>query len=149
MHPLPAHPFAQWAAQAALAAQQQGKFIEMHDLLLARYREFNQRAAQQAAALGLPPEQARSPEVQEALFVEFAEELGLDPGRFVTDMKSEATKRRIAAETREVVAVGATGTPASFVNGRYIRGAQPFANFKALVDRALGAGAGAQGAASP
>jgi protein-disulfide isomerase len=36
------------------------------------------------------------------------------------------------------VAVGATGTPASFVNGKYLRGAQPFPSFKKLVDEALG-----------
>ena len=150
MHPLQNHPFAQVAAQAALAAQEQGKFVEMHELLLSRFREFNQRATQTAAALELAPERARSLEVQEAMFLDFAEELGLDKDRFLADLRSPSTKSRIAEESREVVAIGATGTPASFVNGRYLRGAQPYQSFKALVDRALkGSGGAAQQAASP
>ena len=148
MHPLPNHPFAQSAAQAALAAQAQGKFPEMHELLLARYRTFNQVAATKAAALGLPADQLRGSEVQAAVFLDFAAELGLDLDRFAGDFESREVKARIAAETKEVVAIGATGTPASFVNGKYLRGAQPFAAFKAKVDEALGQNGSAQ-VASP
>ena len=138
MHPLPSHSFAQRAAQAALAAQAQGKFLEMHELLLARYRNYATLGAQKAAALGLTPDQRGSAEVQDAVFVDFARELGLDEDRFLAVYNSPETKARIAAETQEAVGVGATGTPASFVNGRYIRGAAPYAKFQALVDQALG-----------
>ena len=148
MHPLPNLPFAQSAAQAALAAQAQGKFVEMHEMLLARYRTFNQLAATKAAALGLPADQVRAGEVQAAVFLDFAAELGLDLDRFAGDFGSSEVKARIAAETKEVVAIGATGTPASFANGKYLRGAQPFAAFKAKVDEALGQGGSAQ-VASP
>jgi protein-disulfide isomerase len=140
MHPLPNHSFAQRAAQAALAAQEQGKFIEMHELLLSRYRTFATLGQQKAAALGLTPEQRGSAEVQDAVFVDFARELGLDEDRFLATYNAQGTKARIVAETREAVSVGATGTPASFVNGRYIRGAAPYAKFQALVDQALGEG---------
>ena len=142
MHPLPSHPFAQIAAQAALAAQEQGKFMQMHELLMGRMATFNKLGTDKAAALGLPPEQRVAPEVQEAIFSDFATELGLDLNRFKATMKADTTKKRIEAETREVVAVGAGGTPASFVNGRYIRGAAPVESFQALVDEALKGGAG-------
>ena len=141
MHPLPSHPYAQLAAQAALAAQEQGKFLEMHELLMSRMSSYNKLGTDKAAALGLPPEQRVSPEVQEAIFADFATELGLDVNRFKATMKSEATKKRIAAEALEANAIGATGTPASFVNGRYIRGAAPLESFQGLVDEALKGGA--------
>ena len=138
MHPLANHPFAQRAAQAALAAQEQGKFMEMHELLPERYRSYNALAQTKAAALGLPPTQGRSTQVQDAIFVDFARDLGLNEERFRADFASEATRARITAETREVVAIGAGGTPASFINGRYLRGAAPFEKFQTLVDRAIG-----------
>ena len=138
MHPLPNHPFAMVAAQAALAAQQQGKFMEMHEKLLGNIRNFNSLATVKATELGLGANQQRSAQVQKAMFTDFAQELGLDTGRFQIDMDDAKLIARIKEETREVVAVGAGGTPASFVNGKYLRGAQPFNSFKALVDQALG-----------
>ncbi len=137
MHPLPSHPFAQVAAQAALAAQQQGKFMEMHEKILGNIRNFNSLATAKATELGLDASQQRS-QVQKAMFTDFAQEMGLDTGRFQIDMDDPKLIARIKEETREVVAVGAGGTPASFVNGKYLRGAQPFTAFKKLVDQALG-----------
>ena len=148
MHPLPNHTFAQRAAQAALAAQAQGKFVQMHDLLLARFRDYNRLAATKAAALGLPADKISAPEVQDAIFFDYAAELGLALDRFVDDYNSAELKSRISAETKEVRAIGATGTPASFINGKYLRGAQPFEAFKAKVDEALGKTGGGQ-VASP
>ena len=138
MHPLPSHPFAMVAAQAALAAQQQGKFLEMHEKLLGNIRNFNSLATAKATELGLGAAEQRSPQVQKAMFTDFAQELGLDTGRFQIDMDDAKLIARIKEETREVVAVGATGTPASFVNGKYLRGAKPFDAFKTAVDQALG-----------
>jgi protein-disulfide isomerase len=149
MHPLPNHPFGQRAAQAALAAQAQGKFLPMHEMLLERQRTFSQLGAAKAAALGLPANQNASPEVQDAMFLDFAAELGLDLDRFVQDYNSDAVKARIAAETKEVIAIGATGTPASFINGKYLRGAQPFPAFQAKVEQELKAAGGGGKPASP
>jgi protein-disulfide isomerase len=137
MHPIPSHPFAQVAAQAALAAGRQGKFFEMHEALLAGFRNFSSLAAQKATELGLGADQQRSAQVQEAMFTDMAGELGMDTARFAADIKDEAIRRQIAADTREAVSVGATGTPASFINGKYLRGAQPYDRFKAAVDQAL------------
>jgi len=145
MNPLPSHTFAQRAAQAALAAQEQGKFMEMHEMLLGRYRQYGSLGQQKAAALGLPPNQAAAPQVQDAIFVDFARELGLNEAQFTAAYSSQQTRARISAEAQEARKVGASGTPASFVNGRYIRGAAPYGNFQSLVDQAL-SGAGARGA---
>jgi len=137
MHPLPSHAFAMVAAQAALAAQQQGKFMEMHEKLLSNMRNFNGMASAKATELGLGADKARSVAVQKAMFTDFAQDLGLDTARFEMDLEDPKLMARIKEETREVVAVGATGTPASFINGKYLRGAQPFTSFKAAVDQAL------------
>jgi predicted DsbA family dithiol-disulfide isomerase len=137
MHPLANHPFAQVAAQAALAAHRQGKFLEMNEALLSGFRNFSSLAARKAAELGLGADQQRSARVQEAMFTDMAGQLGMDTERFAADIQDEAIRRQIAAEVREAVSVGATGTPASFVNGKYLRGAQPYERFKAAVEQAL------------
>ena len=148
MHPLPNHGFAQMAAQAAVAAERQGRFTEMHELLMQNFRSFQQMATSKATALGLPADQVRSREVQSAIFTDFAVQLGLDLNQFDADLHSEETRQQIAAEVKEVMAVGATGTPASFVNGRYLRGAQPYESFRRLVEQAL-QGAGGAPASAP
>jgi len=114
MHPLSMHPNAQIAAEAALAAHAQGKFVEMHEKLLE-----NSRSLSRDTILGL------------------AGDVGLDVERFTRELDSHAHAAQIESETKEVVAVGATGTPASFINGRYLRGAKPFAAFKEMIDEEL------------
>jgi predicted DsbA family dithiol-disulfide isomerase len=102
------------AAEAALAAHAQGKFEPMHHELLA-----NSRALSRDKILAI------------------AREIGLDVERFTHDLDTHASKDVIERQTREAMGVGATGTPASFVNGRYLPGAQPYENFKKLVDEEL------------
>jgi protein-disulfide isomerase len=111
MHPLPIHANAMIAAQAALAAQAQGKFVEMHHKLY-----------ENSSALSRDK------------ILEIAKGLGLDMERFTKDMESEAVKNRIDRETKEVMDIGATGTPVAFVNGRYVNGAKPLEYFKTLVE---------------
>ena len=45
---------------------------------------------------------------------------------------------RVAADAKEAEKLGVGGTPAFFVNGRFLSGAQPFASFKNLIDQELG-----------
>ncbi len=108
------HKNAGLAAEAALAAQAQGKFFEMHETLFANMRALSRENLEQ-----------------------YAQQIGLDMDQFRKDLDNRTYKARIDQETKEVVAIGATGTPASFVNGRYLRGAQPFESFKKLVDEEL------------
>jgi protein-disulfide isomerase len=104
------HPAAQLAHQAALAAAEQGKFWEMHDLLF----------ADQAA-----PTRARVSQL--------AAGLKLDAARFERDLDSERVKQTIAADRAEGERLGVHGTPTFFVNGRAYTGARSFEQLKQLV----------------
>jgi protein-disulfide isomerase len=115
--PLSMHPKAPGAAAAAEAARLQGKFWEMHD------RIFENQA-----------------QMSEDKYVEWAGEMGLDVDRFKKDLHSPAVKARVDADARQAAALGVTGTPAFFVNGRYLSGARPFADFKRLIDAELAKG---------
>ncbi len=119
--PLPFHQNAKPAAEAALAAHEQGKFWEMHDKLFA-----NQKA------------------LDRATFEKYAQELGLDMGKFKAALDSGKFTAQIEADSAAGSAVGANGTPTFFVNGRSLVGAQPFEAFKTGDRR--GAGQGRQAA---
>jgi len=114
MHPLPMHQQAMPAAQAAMAAAAQGKFEEMHDKI-----------------------EANSSSLSRDKLIQLATELGLDMKRFTNDLDTNAYKKSIDTMTDEVMKIGATGTPASFINGRYLSGAQPYEAFKKLIDEEL------------
>ena len=110
-NPLPMHKEAELAARAAEAAGAQGKFFEMHDLLYE-----NGRAITQEAIEG------------------WAKDLELDLSRFRRDLDSTGVQDRIDAHKLQAATLGARGTPAFFVNGRYLSGAQPFDSFQKLID---------------
>jgi protein-disulfide isomerase len=109
--PLSMHSKAQAAHEAAEAANQQGKFWEMHDLIFKNQREM-------------------SPEN----YLRYAAELELDVEKFKRDLTSKAVKTRIADDLKAAGTLGVTGTPSFFVNGRFLSGAQPFSAFKTLID---------------
>src|SRR5437763_1839155 len=115
-NPLPFHQNAMPAAQAAVAAAKQNKFWEMHDKVFANQQDLSREA-----------------------FEKYAKELGLDVAKFKADMDSQDTKTRIASEMAEAAKYGARGTPAFFVNGRAFSGAQPYDNFKKMVDEEVAA----------
>ena len=114
-HPLPFHKNAKLAARAALAAHEQGKFWEYQDRLL-----------QPKADLGRDH------------LITLAGELGLDVPRFTAAIDSDRLDKQIEAETAEAMAIGASGTPATFINGKKVNGAQPYASFEYEVRVALG-----------
>ena len=114
MHPLPFHPNAMPAAEAAMAANAQGKFAPMNEKLL-----------------------ANSSALSRDKYLQFATEIGLDVKKFTSDIDAQANKKAIDEQTKEAMNVGATGTPASFVNGRFISGAAPYESFKKLIDEEI------------
>ena len=63
----------------------------------------------------------------------FAKEAGLDLTRFKRDMRGVCVTE-LADSTREATALGVGATPTIYINGRHMSGAQPSANFEALVD---------------
>ena len=97
-----AHPHAIPAARAAEAAGMQGKFWEMHDLI------FENQQTWKTAFDARPT------------FEGYAAKLGLDMGKFRRDVTSNAVDQRIALDGRRASALGVTGTPTVFMNGREI-----------------------------
>jgi protein-disulfide isomerase len=116
-NPLPMHPNAIPAAEAAMAAFAQGgneKFWAMHGKLFA-----NQQA------LGRPD------------LERYAGELGLDLDSFKQALDQRAAQKQIAADQALAQRMGASATPAFFVNGRFLSGAQPLEAFKTVIDDEL------------
>ena len=113
-YPLPFHQNAEPAAEAAMAANAQGKFWQMHDKLF-----------ENNTALDRPS------------LEKYAQELGLDMAKFKADLDAQKYKDSIASDTKEGQAVGVNGTPAVFINGRKINGAYPWETFKKIADDEL------------
>jgi protein-disulfide isomerase len=108
--PLGFHPFAQLAAQAAMAAGAQGKFWEMHDLLFAKQ-----------SALG-----------RENL-LQYARDLKLDLARFEKDLDSDRIKKLVADDKAMGDAKKVQGTPTFFINGKEFSGTKTFGSPQELV----------------
>jgi protein-disulfide isomerase len=75
----------------------------------------------------------------------YAKDLGLDMVKFKAAMDSHKFVAQIEADTKQGGSVGVQGTPASFVNGHFINGAQPFDAFKKIADEELAKGPSAGG----
>jgi len=108
------HPFAQTAAEAAQCARDQGKFWEYHDKLFA-----NQQA--------LGKDQLK----------QYAKDLGLNEETFNSCLETGKSKAAITEDQKEGAQLGVTGTPAFFVNGRFLNGAVPFEAFAGIIDEEL------------
>ena len=109
------HPQARLAHVAARCAHAQGKFWAYHDLLY-------------AAAPKASPEDLKS----------FAQRAGLELKQFEACLSSGKYAELIAADIAEGTKAGVTGTPAFFINGRLIGGAQPLEQFVRVIDEELG-----------
>ncbi len=70
-------------------------------------------------------------------FEKWAGEFGADKGKFKACFDGDKFKDEIASDMKDGQSVGVQGTPAFFVNGRFLSGAQPFDNFKAIIDEEL------------
>jgi protein-disulfide isomerase len=112
--PLPMHANANVAAQAAECANDQGKFWEYHDVLFR-----NQKALGAQALVG------------------YAADLSLDSEAFQQCLSSQKYASRIDSDLAEGKSVGMSGTPGFYINGIPLSGAQPFLNFKQIIDAEL------------
>ena len=112
--PLPMHPQAELAALAAIAAQRQGKFWEMHDALF---------AVQQWTP---------------AAVTETATRIKLDMTRFQADLNSQETRMQLAKDKADAQAAEVAATPSVFVNGRPVR-ERSLPALQAMVNEALAA----------
>lgn len=94
-YPLSGHPKGREAASAALAADRQGKFWEMHDLIF-----------------------KNQDRLQTANFEDYAKEIGLDLRRFRADVASKEVQAKIDADRAEGKRIGVDSTPSIYVNDR-------------------------------
>src|SRR5262249_33386646 len=113
-NPLAMHAEAKNAAKAALAAARQGKFWAMHDKLFESQYELAGK------------------------YRDFAGAIGLALAQFDSDFADPALDRRIEEDQGTAQRFGVTGTPAFFINGRFLSGGQPLAVFESVITEELG-----------
>jgi protein-disulfide isomerase len=116
-YPLPMHKMAEPAHRAGIAAQNQGKFWEMHDLLFADKTKRSDKD-----------------------FQGYAQQLGLDMVKFDRDYADPATAQKVKDDMAECGKMEVRGAPGFLINGRLMSGAQPFERFKGVLDEELSGG---------
>jgi protein-disulfide isomerase len=114
--PLPGHPESLPAAEAANCAGEQGAYWKFHnDLFSGQY------------SLG------------RAAYEQYASDLGLDTSAFSTCLDDHRYQAEVKADSADAVRLGLNGTPSFVINGQILVGAQPFEQFKAIIDADLAA----------
>jgi protein-disulfide isomerase len=102
------------AAQAAQCAGDQDAFWAFHDALLSGGLDLGRQA-----------------------YEEYATRLGLNVESLLACIDSETYRPEVEADARYAAGLGATGTPTFFINGMPLVGAQPLAQFQAVIDKEL------------
>lgn len=115
------HPNAQKAAEAAECANEQDKFWEYHDLLFKNQSTWSPLAAADAINS----------------FTDYAGELGLNTDQFRSCLDTDKYKQKVDDDIADANKVGVDGTPAFFINGWRLTGAQPLAQFQTLIEQEL------------
>jgi len=96
-YPLDFHQEARKAVAAALAAHNQGKFWEMHDLIFENQSELDEES-----------------------YEKFAKKLKLDIPRFNRERNGKAIKKQIERDIKEGDKANLEGTPTVFINGMLV-----------------------------
>ena len=112
--PLPMHPEAIPAAEAANCAGEQGAYWKFHDALFSGQYDLGRAAYEQYAA-----------------------DLGLEPAAFTACLDDHRYQDEVRADAADATRLGLTGTPSFVINGRILIGALPFEDFKAIIDEEL------------
>ena len=112
--PLRNHKFALPAAIAALAADKQGKFWELHDQLYDNYNQLNDQKIR-----------------------ELAQQVALNMEEFDQDMKDPELKAIVGRDFQDGARAGVRGIPTIFVNGRLLRN-RSFQGFQTAIEKELG-----------
>ena len=114
--PLPMHPEAIPAAEAANCAGEQGAYWKFHDDLFSGQYQLGQAA-----------------------YLQYASDLGLDKTAFTACLDDHHTQAEVKADAADAAKLGLNGTPSFVINGEILVGAQPFEQFKAIIDADLAA----------
>ena len=112
--PLDFHPKAPLAHLASAAANEQGKFWPFHDRVFGAQDKMDKDS-----------------------YMKYAKEIGLDVRKFEDSINNARGKTVIDADVAEGKALGVTGTPAFFVNGKFLSGAKPFNEFGTVINAEL------------
>lgn len=120
-YPLPFHPNALSAAEAAECANEQGKFWEFHDTLFGSQSDW----------VNLSTENVKTK------YLNYAANLGLNVNNFSICLNNETYKDEIQKDTADGSKAGVNGTPSFYINGKQIVGAQPYDVFKTAIDAEL------------
>lgn len=110
------HPMAMGAAQAGRCAGEQGKFWELHDAMFADQAGLDRNG-----------------------LVAKAKTLNLDEKQFDACLTSEKYRAQVQQDAQEGSRLGINGTPAFFVNGVFLNGAQPESAFESIIKDELAA----------
>lgn len=113
-YPLDTHSQAEMAAEAALSAQAQGKFWEMHDKLYANFRLINRQRV-----------------------MLWASQIGVDTNKLKADLDSHKYAQRVAMESKEGDDAGVEGTPTFYINGKRLNATFDVQTVAPLIDNEL------------
>jgi len=111
------HPAARKAHEAARCANEQGKFWQYHDVLY-----------------------ANAPKADAADLKSYAREVGLDVPAFEKCVANGEFRDVVQKDVEEGTRLGVNGTPAFFINGRLLSGAEPIERFAAIIDDEISRG---------
>jgi RNA polymerase sigma factor (sigma-70 family) len=111
---MPVHKTAELAAEAALAAEAQGKFWELHDLMMAQQED-----------LSLP------------VLLAMGKQAGLDVAALRKDLTAHTYAKAVDADLATAKELELDGTPAFVINGARVVGNRPIAQLRSLVSEAL------------
>jgi protein-disulfide isomerase len=106
--------YAHSAAEASLAAADQGKYWEMHDLLL-----------------------KKSPKLDRDSLISYAKDLGLDIKAFTTAIDSRKHAAQIERDTQLALSMDLYSTPTYYINGRKVVGNRPYEYLKQIIEEEL------------
>jgi protein-disulfide isomerase len=106
--------YSHFAAEALLAAGDQGKYWEMHDIML-----------------------ERSPVLAPENLEKYAEELGLNAEKFKSDLEMMKHKDQIEQDKELAKSLDIYNTPTFFINGRKIIGNPPYKYLREIIEKEL------------
>jgi len=102
------------AAEASLAARDQNKYWEMHDLLL-----------------------KKSPQLDRTSLIRYAQELGMDVKKFAESLDAMKHSAAIEKDKKLAMDLDLYNTPTFFINGRKVVGNRAYEYFQKIIDEEL------------
>lgn len=106
--------FSHIAAEAAMAAHEQGRFWQMHELLL-----------------------KKSPQLDRNSLIQYARQIGLDMNKFIESLDKMKHRDIIERDKKLAVELDLYNTPTFFINGRKVIGNRPYEYFKKIIEEEL------------